>query len=236
MRTMKKAFLSAALLLSFSAAGAVFGTAADAASLEAKAPAGPVSDTGRDYRIALINAERSSGPVIHKPGKKDIREAREDVSRRPDQDSFSESKGGDYRRNQPSDEPSDVRGDRRDGPDHEIRPMDGRPDFHSDQEGKDRDHRFDKHRGPRFDKDGNKENHRFDEHRGPRFDKDGNNENHRFDEHRGPRFDQGRKDRDHRFDKGHDPRYGRDGDHRFDRRHDSNGKGRPVPPPEDAQF
>ena len=217
MRTMKKAFLSAALLLSFSAAGAVFGTAADAASLEAKAPAGPVSDTGRDYRIALINAERSSGPVIHKPGKKDIREAREDVSRRPDQDSFSESKGGDYRRNQPSDEPSDVRGDRRDGPDHEIRPMDGRPDFHSDQEGKDRDHRF-------------------DEHRGPRFDKDGNNENHRFDEHRGPRFDKGRKDRDHRFDKGHDPRYGRDGDHRFDRRHDSNGKGRPVPPPEDAQF
>ena len=55
MRSLKRTILAAALLISFSAAGATLGNDVSAASLQAAEPAGPVSNTGRDYRIALIN-------------------------------------------------------------------------------------------------------------------------------------------------------------------------------------
>lgn len=71
MRSLKRTILAAALLISFSAAGATLGNDVSAASLQAAEPAGPVSNTGRDYRIALINAENSRGPVIHKPLKEE---------------------------------------------------------------------------------------------------------------------------------------------------------------------
>lgn len=71
MRNLKRTILATALLLSFSAAGAALGNDVSAASLQAAEPAGPVSNTGRDYRIALINAENTRGPVIHKPLKEE---------------------------------------------------------------------------------------------------------------------------------------------------------------------
>ena len=61
MRNLKRTILTAALLISFSAAGAALGNDVSAASLQAAEPAGPVSNTGRDYRIALINAENTRG-------------------------------------------------------------------------------------------------------------------------------------------------------------------------------
>ena len=53
MRNLKRTMLAAALLISLSAVGAAMGNGVSAASLEAKEPAGSVSSTGRDYRIAL---------------------------------------------------------------------------------------------------------------------------------------------------------------------------------------
>lgn len=51
MRNLKRTILAAALLLSFSAAGAALGNDVSAASLQAAEPAGPVSNTGRDHRF-----------------------------------------------------------------------------------------------------------------------------------------------------------------------------------------
>ena len=53
MRNLKRSMLGAALWISLSAAGAARGNGGSAASLEANEPAGSVSSTGRDYRIAL---------------------------------------------------------------------------------------------------------------------------------------------------------------------------------------
>lgn len=79
MRNLKRTIFAAALLLSFSATGAALGNDVSAASLQAAEPAGPVSNTGRDYRIALINAENTRGPVIHKP----LKEEKENPVSRP---------------------------------------------------------------------------------------------------------------------------------------------------------
>lgn len=96
MRNLKRTILAAALLLSFSAAGAALGNDVSAASLQAAEPAGPVSNTGRDYRIALINAENSRGPVIHKP----LKEEKENPSRPRDVKDAGE--GSAYREDDPS--------------------------------------------------------------------------------------------------------------------------------------
>lgn len=96
MRNLKRAILAAALLLSFSAAGAALGNDVSAASLQAAEPAGPVSNTGRDYHIALINAENTRGPVIHKP----LKEEKENPSRPRDVKDAVE--GSTYREDAPS--------------------------------------------------------------------------------------------------------------------------------------
>lgn len=96
MRNLKRTILAAALLISFSAAGAALGNDVSAASLQAAEPAGPVSNTGRDYRIALINAENSRGPVIHKP----LKEEKENPSRPRDVKAAGE--GSTYREGAPS--------------------------------------------------------------------------------------------------------------------------------------
>lgn len=96
MRNLKRTILAAALLLSFSAAGAALGNDVSAASLQAAEPAGPVSNTGRDYRIALINAENTRGPVIHKP----LKEEKENPSRLRDVKDAGE--GSAYREDAPS--------------------------------------------------------------------------------------------------------------------------------------
>lgn len=93
MRNLKRTILAAAFLISFSAAGAALGNDVSA-SLQAAEPAGPVSNTGRDYRIALINAENSRGPAIHKPLKEEkgtpvsrsgkVRDSKEDSTYRED--------------------------------------------------------------------------------------------------------------------------------------------------------
>ena len=92
-----KSILAAALLLSFSAAGAALGNDVSAASLQAAEPAGPVSNTGRDYRIALINAENTRGPVIHKP----LKEEKENPVSRPRETSDA-NEGSAYREGAPS--------------------------------------------------------------------------------------------------------------------------------------
>ena len=96
MRSLKRTILAVALLISFSAAGAALGNDVSAASLQAAEPAGPVSNTGRDYRIALINAENSRGPVIHKP----LKEEKENPSRPRDVKDAGE--GSTYREDAPS--------------------------------------------------------------------------------------------------------------------------------------
>lgn len=138
MRNLKRTILAAALLISFSAAGAALGNDVSAASLQAAEPAGPVSNTGRDYRIALINAENSRGPVIHKP----LKEEKENPSRPRDVKDAGE--GSTYREGAPSFRRHD-REERQNLEEHRQHR------FHKDDS--DKGHRFDKHRQRRFDKD-----------------------------------------------------------------------------------
>ena len=206
MRNLKRTILAAALLLSFSAAGAALGNDVSAASLQAAEPAGPVSNTGRDYRIALINAENTRGPVIHKP----LKEEKENPSRLRDVKDAGE--GSAYR----EDAPSLRRHDREESQNLEEHRQHR---FHKDDN--DRGHLFNKHRQHRFDKGDNDRDHRFDEHHQRRFDKDDNDWDHRFDEHR-----------QRRFDKDKDPGRGRPGG----RHHDRGEKKSALPQPEDARF
>ena len=207
MRNLKRTILAAALLLSFSAAGAALGNDVSAASLQAAEPAGPVSNTGRDYRIALINAENTRGPVIHKP----LKEEKENPVSRPRETSDA-NEGSAYREGAPSFRHHD-REERQNLEEHRQHR------FHKDDS--DKGHRFDEHHQRRFDKDDNDRDHRFDKHRQRRFDKDDNDRDHRFDEHR-----------QRRFDKDKDPGRGRPGG----RHHDRGDRKSAAMQPEDARF
>lgn len=212
MRNLKRTMLAAALLISLSAAGAAMGNGVSAASLEAKEPAGPVSSTGRDYRIALINADnadRSNGPVIHRPMKEEVRPEKPAAP----SDEVKDRNGGEDFRNSRS---ALQRGDKDD--DH---PYEGRHERRFDKDDRDGDHRYDGRHQRRFGKDDKDGDHRCDGRRQHRFDRDNRNGEHHHDGHHQRHFD-----KDHR-----------DGDHRYDgRRHERNGRG-PVPrAPEDAQF
>lgn len=138
MRNLKRTILAAALLLSFSATGAALGNDVSAASLQAAEPAGPVSNTGRDYRIALINAENSRGPVIHKP----LKEEKENPSRPRDVKDAGE--GSTYREGAPSLHHHDR---------EESQRLKEHRQHRFDKDDNDRDRRFDEHRQHRFDKD-----------------------------------------------------------------------------------
>ncbi|WP_303229832.1 hypothetical protein [Dialister succinatiphilus] len=244
MRNLKRTILAAALLLSFSAAGAALGNDVSAASLQAAEPAGPVSNTGRDYRIALINAENSRGPVIHKP----LKEEKENPSRPRDVKAAGE--GSTYREGAPSlrhhdrEESQRLKEHRQHRFDKDDSDKGHRFDEHHqrrfDKEDNDRSRRFDERRQHRFDKDDNDRDRRFDEHRQHRFDKDDNDRDHHFDEHRQRRFDKDDNDRDHRFDehrqhrfdKDKDPGRGRPGG----RHHDRGERKSAAMQPEDARF
>lgn len=206
MRNLKRTILAAALLISFSAAGAALGNDVSAASLQAAEPAGPVSNTGRDYRIALINAENTRGPVIHKP----LKDEKENPSRPRDVKDAGEDST--YRETAPSLRHHDR---------EESQRLDEHRQHHFDKDHSDRDHRFDEHHQRRFDKDDNDRDHHFAEHRQRRFDKDDNDRGHRFDEHR-----------QRRFDKDKDPGRGRPGG----RHHDKGERRSALPQPEDARF
>ena len=130
MRNLKRTILAAALLISFSAAGAALGNDVSAASLQAAEPAGPVSNTGRDYRIALINAENTRGPVIHKP----LKEEKENPSRPRDVKDAGE--GSAYREGAPS-----LR--RHDREESQNLEEHRQHRFHKDDS--DKGHRFDEH-------------------------------------------------------------------------------------------
>lgn len=226
MRNLKRTILAAALLLSFSAAGAALGNDVSAASLQAAEPAGPVSNTGRDYRIALINAENTRGPVIHKP----LKEEKENPVSRPGETNDA-NEGSAYRETSPSLRHHDREESQRLEEHHQHR---------FDKDDSDKGHRFDEHHQRRFDKDDNDRDHRFDEHRQRRFDKDHSDRDRRFDEHRQRRFDKEDNDRDHRFDehrqrrfdKDKDPGRGRPGG----RHHDRGERKSAAMQPEDARF
>ena len=207
MRNLKRTILAAALLLSFSATGAALGNDVSAASLQAAEPAGPVSNTGRDYRIALINAENTRGPVIHKP----LKEEKENPVSRPRETSDA-NEGSAYSETAPSLRHHDREDSQRLEEHRQHR-------FHKDGSNKGR--RFDEHHQRRFDKEDNDRGHRFDERRQHRFDKDDNDRDHRFDEHR-----------QRRFDKDKDPGRGRPGG----RHHDRNERRSAAMQPEDARF
>lgn len=136
MRNLKRTILAAALLISFSAAGAALGNDVSAASLQAAEPAGPVSNTGRDYRIALINAENTRGPVIHKP----LKEEKENPVFRPGETSDA-NEGSAYREDAPSFR-HHGREERQNLEEHRQHR------FHKDDN--DRGHRFNKHRQHRI--------------------------------------------------------------------------------------
>ena len=207
MRNLKRTILAAALLISFSTAGAALGNDVSAASLQAAEPAGPVSNTGRDYRIALINAENSRGPVIHKP----LKEEKENPVSRP-RDVKDAGEGSTYREGAPSLRHHDR---------EESQRLKEHRQHRFDKDHSDRGHRFDEHHQRRFDKEDNDRGHRFDERRQHRFDKDDNDRDRRFDEHR-----------QHRFDKDKDPGRGRPGG----RHHDRGERRSALPQPEDARF
>lgn len=207
MRNLKRTIFAAALLLSFSAAGAALGNDVSAASLQAAEPAGPVSNTGRDYLIALINAENSRGPVIHKPLKE---EKGTPVSRPWETNDANE--GSAYSETAPSLRHHDR---------EESRNLEEHRQHRFHKDGSDKDHRFDEHRQHRFDKDDNDRDHRFGEHHQHRFDKEDNDRDHRFDERR-----------QHRFDKDKDPGRGRPGG----RHHDRGERKSAAMQPEDARF
>ena len=244
MRNLKRTILATALLLSFSAAGAALGNDVSAASLQAAEPAGPVSNTGRDYRIALINAENTRGPVIHKP----LKEEKENPSR--PRETSDANEGSAYSETAPSLRHHDREGSQRlkEHRQHRFDKDDSdkghRFDEHHqrrfDKDDSDKDHRFDEHHQRRFDKEDNDRGHRFDERRQHRFDKDDNDRGHRFDEHRQRRFDKDDNDRDHRFDehrqhrfdKDKDPGRGRPGG----RHHDRGERKSAAMQPEDARF
>lgn len=225
MRNLKKTILAAALLISFSAAGAALGNDVSAASLQAAEPAGPVSNTGRDYRIALINAENTRGPVIHKP----LKDEKENPSRPRDVKDAGEDST--YRETAPSLRHHDR---------EESQRLKEHRQHRFDKDDSDKDHRFDERRQHRFDKDDNDRDRRFDEHRQHRFDKGDNDRDHHFDEHRQRRFDKDDNDRDHcfdehrqhRFDKDKDPGRGRPGG----RHHDRGERKSAAMQPEDARF
>lgn len=139
MRNLKRTILATALLISFSAAGAALGNDVSAASLQAAEPAGPVSNTGRDYRIALINAENTRGPVIHKP----LKEEKENPVSRPRETSDA-NEGSAYREDAPF-----FRHHGRE----ERQNLEEHRQHRFDKDDNDRDHRFDEHRQRRFDKD-----------------------------------------------------------------------------------
>lgn len=207
MRNLKRTILAAALLLSFSAAGAALGNDVSAASLQAAEPAGPVSNTGRDYRIALINAENTRGPVIHKP----LKEEKENPVSRPRETSDA-NEGSAYSETAPSLRHHDR---------EESQRLKEHRQHRFDKDDSDKGHRFDEHHQRRFDKEDNDRGHRFDERRQHRFDKDDNDRDHRFDEHR-----------QHRFDKDKDPGRGRPGG----RHHDRGERKSAAMQPEDARF
>lgn len=138
MRNLKRTILAAALLLSFSAAGAALGNDVSAASLQAAEPAGPVSNTGRDYRIALINAENTRGPVIHKP----LKEEKENPVSRPGETSDANEDSA-YSETAPSLRHHDR---------EESQRLKEHRQHRFDKDDNDRDHRFDEHRQHRFDK------------------------------------------------------------------------------------
>ena len=226
MRNLKRTILAAALPLSFSAAGAALGNDVSAASLQAAEPAGPVSNTGRDYRIALINAENTRGPVIHKP----LKEEKENPVSRPGETNDA-NEGSAYRETSPSLRHHDR---------EESQRLKEHRQHRFDKDDSDKDHRFDEHRQHRFDKDHSDRDRRFDEHRQHRFDKEDNDRGHRFDEHHQRRFDKDDNDRDHRldehrqrrFDKDKDPGRGRPGG----RHHDRGERKSAAMQPEDARF
>ena len=226
MRNLKRTILAAALLLSFSAAGAALGNDVSAASLQAAEPAGPVSNTGRDYRIALINAENTRGPVIHKP----LKEEKENPVSRP-RDVKDAGEGSAYREGAPSLRRHD-REERQNLEEHRQHR------FHKDDS--DKGHRFDEHHQRRFDKEDNDRDHRFDEHHQRRFDKDDNDRDHHFEEHRQRRFDKDDNARDHRFDEHRQHRFDKDkgpGRGRPGGRHHDRGERKSAAmQPEDARF
>lgn len=135
MRNLKKTITAAVLLISFSAAGAALGNGVSAASLEAKSPSAPSAGAGRDYRIALLNAEHSDGPVIHKPMQ---------GQGRPE---GTPARGFGEMRNRP-----------RDGSGHHYEGRHGRR-FHKDNN--DGDHRYERHHERRFERDDRDRDHRY---------------------------------------------------------------------------
>lgn len=215
MRNLKRTILAAALLLSFSAAGAALGNDVSAASLQAAEPAGPVSNTGRDYRIALINAENTRGPVIHKP----LKEEKENPVSRPRETSDA-NEGSAYSETAPSLHHHDR---------EESQRLKEHRQHRFDKDDSDKGHRFDEHHQRRFDKEDNDRGHRFDERR-----------QHRFGEHHQRRFDKDDNDRDHRFDEHCQRRFAKDKDPgrgRPDGRHHDRGERRSAAmQPEDARF
>lgn len=179
MRNLKRTILAAALLISLSAAGAAMGNGVSAASLEAKEPAGPVSSTGRDYRIALINADRSNGPVIHRPMKEELRPEKPAAP----SDEVKDRNGGEDFRDSRS---ALQRGDKND--DH---PYEGHHERRFDKDDRDGDHHHDGRHQRRFDRDNRDREHHCDGHRQHRFDEDHKDGDHRYDGRRHERNGRG---------------------------------------------
>ena len=171
MRNLKKTITAAVLLISFSAAGAALGNGVSAASLEAKSPSAPSAGAGRDYRIALLNAEHSDGPVIHKPMQ---------GQGRPE---GIPARGFGKMRNRP-----------RDGSGHHY---EGRHARRFEKDNND-SHHYEGRHARRFERDDD-DGHHYEGRHGRRFHKDNNDGDHRYERHHERRFERDDRDRDHRY-------------------------------------
>lgn len=178
MRNLKKHIIIALSVLAISAGAMVLGNHVSAAELAPKDPAGPVSSAGRDYKIALREADRQGNHnVVH---------------------NAAEEKSAEDKSDHPHFEGKDRKsGERPEGRHHFRR---GDKDHHFEK-GEQKEHHFEKEEDREEHKEKRDNWHRRDDRRGP----DGEGRHMRREHKGGERYGERRIHRD--GERRHDSRY-----------------------------
>ena len=178
MRNLKKHIIIALSVLAISAGAMVLGNHVSAAELAPKDPAGPVSNVGRDYKIALKEADsQGNHNVVHKA---------------------AEEKPAEDKADHPHFEGKDRKsGERPEGRHHFRR---GDKDHHFEK-GEQKEHHFEKEEDREEHKEKRDNWHRRDDRRGP----DGEDRHMRREHKGGERYGERRIHRD--GERRHDSRY-----------------------------
>ena len=178
MRNLKKHIIIALSVLAISAGAMVLGNHVSAAELAPKDPAGPVSNVGRDYKIALKEADsQGNHNVVHKA---------------------AEEKPAEDKADHPHFEGKDGKSGERPEGRHHFRRED--KDHHFEK-GEQKEHRFEKEEDREEHKEKRDGWHRRDDRRGP----DGEGRHMRREHKGGERYGERRIHRD--GERRHDSRY-----------------------------